>query len=76
MTRQKKELENKIDQIHKTIENEEEMGCGFILAGWFQPLEEEIYKLEQQLAELRHYDSVESMYLDTRGTTPDNLPFY
>lgn len=36
---------------------------------------EERYKLEEELAHLSHYDSVEAMWMDTRGQVVDNRPF-
>ena len=67
MTRQKKEIIKKIDEIERFIRAEEEIGCGFAPAEWFEPLEKKIYGLEEELARLRHYDSVEEMYFDNRG---------
>lgn len=75
MTRQKKELVKKIEEINGIIAAEEEMGCGFTPADWFKPLEEQIYKLQEQLAKLSHYNSVEEMLFDCRGCELGNLPF-
>lgn len=75
MTRQKKELEKKIEQIERYMAAEEEMGAGFTPADWFRPLEEKIWKLQEQLAELRHYSSVNEMLWDNRGFELRNLPY-
>jgi len=83
MTRQKRELMNKIEEIENFIRADEELGCGFAPAGFYDPLYEEIGALMEQLATLSHYDSVEAMLHDDRWMKsqlgkPDNreeLPF-
>ncbi|MBR0366377.1 MAG: hypothetical protein IJH94_06215, partial [Clostridia bacterium] len=67
MTRQKKEILKKINEIETWIMVDEELGCGFAPPGAYDHLYEEIYELKEQLAKLMHYDSVEAMYLDGRG---------
>ena len=71
MTRQKKELVRKIEKINNFIMADEELGCGFAPAGFYDSLYDEIYKLEEELAELMHYSSVEEMYMDMRGCEND-----
>ena len=66
MTRQKKELIKKIEDIHFQIWAEEKLGCGFTPAGAFEPYYRKIDKLEEQLAHLRGYRDVMEMYTDTR----------
>ena len=66
MTRQKKEILKKIADIEEWIAVDEEMGCGFAPADFYDPLYEEIHKLEEQLAKLMHYDRVFEMYNDDR----------
>lgn len=66
MTRQKKEIIKKIDEIHEWIAVDEEMGCGFAPPDFYNPLYEEIHKLEAELARLSHYNSVDEMYHDDR----------
>ncbi len=66
MTRQKKEILKKIADIEEWIAADEEMGCGFAPASFYDLLYEEIHKLEEQLAKLMHYDSVLEMYHDNR----------
>ena len=73
MTRQKKELIRKIDEIENFIAADSALGCGFAPADFYRPLEEEAYRLNEELAHLSHYDSVESMIYDTRGCT--GIPF-
>lgn len=67
MTRQKKEIIKKITEIENFIAADEELGCGFAPAGFYDPLYGEIYTLQEELARLSHYDSVEDMLYDTRG---------
>lgn len=50
MTRQKKEILKKIDEIQTFIAVDEELGCGFAPAGFYDELYERIYKLEEQFA--------------------------
>lgn len=64
MTRQKKEIWKKINELNMYMAVEEELGCGFTPADWFAPIEHEIYELEEQLAKLSHYNSVEDMQYD------------
>lgn len=66
MTRQKKEIIRKIDEIEAFIHADEELGCGFAPAGFYDPLYEQIYELEDQLARLSGYQSAEEMYMDDR----------
>ena len=83
MTRQKKEVLKKIWEIQDWIAADEKLGCGFAPPGAYDHLYDEIYELEEQLAKLMHYDSVEAMYHDERGAVgytgggdPDEqLPF-
>lgn len=67
MTRQKKELNKKIDWLYRMIEADEELGCGMAPAGFYDPVYEQIYGLQEELARLSHYNSVEDMLYDTRG---------
>ena len=73
MTRQKKELIKRIDQIEAFISADSALGAGFAPAGFYEPLEQEAYRLQEQLAHLSHYSSVEEMIYDTRGCT--GIPF-
>ena len=74
MTRQKKEIRKRIDEIQMFIAADEALGCGFAPAGFYDPLYEQIYALEGELARLSHYGSVEEMYMDDRGMRSE-LPF-
>ena len=74
MTRQKKEIIRKIDEIEAFIHADEQLGCGFAPAGFYDPLYEQIYALEGELARLSHYGSVEEMYMDDRWMRSE-LPF-
>ena len=79
MTRQKKEICRKIEEIELWIKIDEEMGCGFAPPGAYDSMYERIHELEEQLAKLRHYDSVEDMYHDDRWMRAqvgaEELPF-
>lgn len=75
MTRQKKELIKKIDSIQRFIWADEELGCGFAPAGFYDPLYEQIDKLETELAHIRHYATVEEMIYDFRGMKNEGIPF-
>ena len=66
MTRQKKEIIRKIEEIDRWIEVDMELGCGFAPPDAYGKAEEEIYKLQEELARLSHYDSAEDMFLDER----------
>lgn len=66
MTRQKKEILKKIWEIEEFIATDEEMGYGFAPVDAYDSEYEKIYELQEQLAELQHYDSAEDMLNDTR----------
>ena len=67
MTRQKKEIIRKIEEIENFINADQELGCGFAPAGFYNPLYEEVYSLETELAHLRGFESVEAMMMERRG---------
>ena len=64
MTRQKKELIKRINEIREFIEADEELGCGFCPVK--HPMERRLESLEDQLAKLSHYESAEEMDNDDR----------
>ena len=70
MNRQKKELLKKIEQMETWIAVDIELGCGFAPPGAYDKMYEEIYALWEQLAHLRHYNTVEDMLYDERGQLP------
>ena len=72
MTRQKKEIVKKIDEMERWIAVDEELGCGFAPAGAYDGMYQEIYRLQEELARLQHYASVEDMLYDTRGYENSN----
>jgi len=77
MTRQKKEILRKVDEIDGFIAMEMELGCGFTPLDAFEELEQEKWELLEQLATLQHYDSPEAMLYDERHMTNlDELPFH
>lgn len=67
MTRQKKEIIKKIEQLEEEMFVDMELGCGFAPVGWYDPIYERIYNLQEELARLSHYDSVDAMLFDMRG---------
>ena len=75
MTRQKKEIIRKMDEIERFIGADEELGCGFAPAGFYQPLEEELASLGEELAHLRGYSSEMEMLMDTMGLELEGIPF-
>lgn len=70
MTRQKKEIIKKIEDIRDWVDQDTELGCGFAPPDAYKKAEEEIYKLQDELARLRHYRSTEEMLYDTRWQPP------
>ena len=75
MTRQKKEIIRKIDEMEQWIEVDEEIGCGFAPAGAYDETYQEIDRLREELAQLQHYASVEDMLYDTRGCENSGCPW-
>ena len=79
MTRQKKEILKKLEEINNFIEVDMQLGCGFAPVHFYDPLYEEMHELEEELAKLRHYESAEEMFYDERGCIPceedPDLPF-
>lgn len=67
MTRQKKEIIKKIEQIRIGIWIDEELGCGMAPPGAYDKAYQEIAKLEEELAHLMHYENANEMYFDSRG---------
>ena len=77
MTRQKKEILKRIDEIQEFIAVDEQLGCGFAPVGFCDDLYHEIYELQTKLARLSHYISVEEMMMDSRGCgESEELPFF
>ena len=72
MTREKKELLKKIEEMETWIAVDTELGCGFAPPGAYDGIYQEIYKLQGKLAHLRHYKTVEDMLYDDRGCLTDN----
>lgn len=69
MTRQKKEILKTIDEMERSIQTDLFLGGGIAPASAFDSIYEEMYRLQEELAHLRHYASVEEMLSDTRGQT-------
>ena len=72
MNRQKKELLKKIEQMETWIAVDTELGCGFAPPDAYDGMYKEIYKLQEKLAHLRHYKTVEDMMYDDRGCPTDD----
>lgn len=66
MTRQKKEIVKKINDLYKGIAVDEELGCGFAPSGAYDSIYRAIEKLEDELAHLSHYADRMAMMFDTR----------
>ena len=74
MTRQKKELIKKIDKMTEWIDIDIQLGCGYAPAGAYDKMYQEIGKLENELARLRHFEDAFEMY--NRSWFPaEELPF-
>lgn len=69
MTRQKKELIRRMDEIEGFIEADIELGCGFYPEGAYSEMEEEHSRLYEELAHLRGYPDGMTMMMDPRGLT-------
>jgi len=77
MTRQKKEIIKKIDEIDEFIHVDEQLGCGFAPAGFYDDLLDQQWDLYEELARLSHYPDAMTMMNDTRGLEQhlSELPF-
>lgn len=75
MTRQKKEIIKKVDEMQEWIAADEELGCGFAPVGAYADTEREIRRLLEKLAHLQHYACVEDMLYDTRGCENAGCPW-
>ncbi len=75
MTRQKREIIKKIDEIEAFIAVDEELGCGFAPAGFYAPLEQKAWELREELAHLSHYRDAMEMMMGPRGCENEGIPF-
>ena len=75
MTRQKKEIIKKIEEIENFISADEQLGCGFAPAGFYDPLEKQAWDLREELARLSGYSNAMEMMMDTRGCENEGIPF-
>lgn len=71
MNRQKKELLKQIRELETWIEIDMEMGCGFVPPGAYDGMYKEIYRLQEELAHLMHYESAMEMFYDERRKIPE-----
>lgn len=67
MTRQKKEIRRKMEEIENFIRVDEELGCGFAPAGAYDSEYQKIWELGEELARLSHFDSYMDYLMDDRG---------
>lgn len=72
MTRQKKEIVRKIDEMERWIAVDEELGCGFAPAGAYDEMYREIDRLENELAQLQHFASREEKFFATISCESSN----
>ncbi len=72
MNREKRELLKKIDKLETWIAVDTELGCGFAPPSSYDGMYQEIYRLQEKLAHLRHYKTVEDMMYDERGALTDD----
>lgn len=76
MTREKKEIIKRINEIETFIAVDEQLGCGFAPADFYDELYEEIDRLEDKLAQLQGFKNAEDKYcwqsefLSARKTMP------
>lgn len=75
MTREKREIIRRIDDLQFEMEIESQLNFGNLPEDGFEPYMREIHSLEERLSKLRHYDSVEDMYFDTRGFVEPDFQF-
>lgn len=67
MTRQKREIMRKMEEVENFILVDGELGCGFAPAGFYDELDEQIWNLGEELARLSHFDSYMDYLMDDRG---------
>ena len=66
MTREKKEILKKIEEMEMWVAADIELGCGFAPPDAYDECYEEIHKLWNRLARLRGYKDSEEMEHDPR----------
>ena len=67
MTRQKKEILKKIDEIERDIEIDQQLAFGMVPPGAYDSMYQQIDELWDKLARLSRYESKEAMFFDERG---------
>lgn len=78
MTRQKKEIRRKMDEIDEFIRVDEHLSCGCAPSGAYDSMYDRIWELGEELARLSHFDSYMDYLLDSRGLqgcTEECLPW-
>ena len=76
MTRQKKEIVKRMEEIENFILADEELGCGFAPAGFYIPLYKEIEALAEELAHLRGFkDQQEMLEYEIKKCPPAYLAY-
>lgn len=67
MTRQKKEILRKMNEIDEFIRVDQELSCGFAPVNAYESMEERLWELGEELARLSHFDSYMDYLMDSRG---------
>lgn len=75
MTRQKKEIMKKIDEIEMEIAVDQQLSFGMAPAEAYDKAYQQIWELNEELARLRHYPDAWQMINDNRGYKLEPLPF-
>ena len=78
MTRQKREIMRKMNEIREFIEVDMQLGCGFAPANAYDSMEDQIWNLGEELARLSHYDSYLDYLMDDRclqASACEDLPW-
>ena len=73
MTREKKEIIKKIEEINNFIDVDEQLGCGFAPAGFYDPLYDQISELQDRLARLQGFKNAEDKWNWLQDNLPQNL---
>ena len=67
MTRQKKEIRRKMEEIEYEIRVDEALSFGCAPSGAYDSAEQTLWELGEELARLSHFDSYMDYLLDPRG---------
>ena len=73
MTRHKQHLIQKINDLEAEIEIDRQLSFSCAPANAYAEIEAEIYRLWEELAHLRHYESAETMFRDGHFIDDDEI---